>query len=146
MGKDAISKAALGYRLYSVWLIAALTLAALVALAVSPLVEIRLTGLANSLAISVIYAIVVSVAYASAWEKVARTSAPSLTQFYLVGSVLKMLAALAVFLVAAFVMGKPDAITFAFVFATYYVALLVFDCIYFARTEKKDIFNENKTE
>lgn len=146
MGKDAISKAALGYRRCSLQLVAALTLAAFVALAVFPLVEIRLPGFVNSLAISVVYAIVVSVAYASAWEKVARTSATSLTQFYLVGSVLKMLAALAVFLVAAFAMGKPDAITFALVFAVYYVALLVFDCIYFARTEKKDIFNENKTE
>lgn len=146
MGMDSIGAAARRYRRHSLWLTAGLTLAGLVALAVFPMVDVRFPGLANSLVVSVVYAIVASFAYAPAWESVARGSAANLAKFYLVGSMLKMLAALAVFLVAAVAMGKPQALTFALVFAAYYVALLVFDCAFFARIEKKGIFNENKTE
>lgn len=146
MAKDAISTAARRYRRHSLWLTAALTLAGLVALAVLPMVDLRFPGFANSLVVSVVYAIIASFAYAPAWESVARGSAANLAKFYLVGSLLKMMAALAVFLVGAVAMGKPQAATFALVFAAYYVALLVFDCAFFARIEKKGIFNENKIQ
>jgi hypothetical protein len=59
-------------------------------------------------------------------------------RFYLVGSVLRLLLALSVFLIYLVVVRKRQAVIgFALIFAIFYIVLLAFDCLYFVRVEKK---------
>ena len=51
---------------------------------------------------------------------------------------LKMMAGVLVFLIYVLVCDKQNILGFTVIFALFYVVLLVFDCIYFARVEKKN--------
>lgn len=92
--------------------------------------------------VSAVFSIVTTIAYLEAWKAAARHGAV-LAKFYLAASALRMIAALMVVIVGAFIY-KGDSLrvmTFALTFLAFYFLMLVFDSLYFARVEK-----HNKTD
>lgn len=90
--------------------------------------------------VSVLFSLLVSVAYGEAWVSVARCAPLHLSKFYLAASVLRMTVALAVAMVGALAF-RPDryaVVCFLLIFVTFYVVLLVFDCIYFVQILKNE--------
>ena len=71
-------------------------------------------------------------------KAVAKSSPANLAKFYLAALVLKLMAGTLVFLIYVLVCDKQNILGFTAIFALFYVVLLVFDCIYFARVEKKN--------
>ena len=92
----------------------------------------------NPLVVSAIFSLVASTAYGEAWKAVAKSSPANLAKFYLAALVLKLMAGTLVFLIYVLVCDKQNILGFTAIFALFYVVLLVFDCIYFARVEKKN--------
>ncbi len=132
-----IRQAGIRYRQISLWLVAGMTLVILFACRVSALCETILPQVVNPLVVSAIFSLVASIAYGEAWVSVAKSSPANLAKFYLAASALKMMLAAVVFLVYVVVCNKSQVLGFSVVFALFYVVLLVFDCIYFSRVEKK---------
>lgn len=94
--------------------------------------------LVNPVLISVIYVLVANAAYGLSWRAVASSSPGVLGKFYLVASVLRMLTAIIVAAVFCVISGSRDAIiNFVLVFSAFYVVMLVFDGVFFARLERK---------
>ena len=91
----------------------------------------------NPLVVSALFSIIASTAYGEAWKAIAKSSPANLAKFYLAALVIKMVAGTLVFLVYVLLCDKQNILGFTAIFALFYVALLVFDCIYFARVEKK---------
>ena len=90
--------------------------------------------------VSVVFSLIASIVYGQCWCSVAKSSPTSLAKFYLVASILRMMAALLVVLISLFIL-RPDKnaiLGFTAVFVIFYVILLIFDCIYFSRIEKKN--------
>ncbi|MDD5862526.1 MAG: hypothetical protein PUD15_08235 [Prevotella sp.] len=128
-----ITTAGKRYRKGSLWIIAAMMLIVLVIIRVTN--EFFLVG---GLVVTVVFSLPCSIVYGKAWEAVARRSPRQLAKFYLVAGTLRMLAAVLVFLV--YVLLHRDTGTllgFTALFAGFYLVLLLFDCIFFARIEKK---------
>ncbi len=125
------------YKQISLWITAGLALAILFACRVSAQCDSILTQVVNPLAVSAIYSLVASTAYGEAWRGVAKSSPANLAKFYLAASALKMMLGVVVFLVYVVVCDKQNILGFTAIFALFYVVLLVFDCLYFARVEKK---------
>ncbi len=95
-------------------------------------------AISHALLVSVIFSVVASFAYGYSWKSIAQNSPNNLAKFYLVGSLCRMMAALMVFVIYAFlVKDKSSVIWFTGIFAGFYIILLIFDCIYFTRTEKQ---------
>ena len=138
MDKTQVQLIAKRYKKYTLWLNAAMTFITLFACRLSVSCDTILPSMLNPLIVSVIFSLVVSVAYGEAWCAVALSSPANLAKFYLTASALKMLMAAVVFLVYAVVGDKANLLGFAAIFVVFYVVLLVFDCIYFARVEKKN--------
>lgn len=92
----------------------------------------------NPLVVSAIFSLAASTAYGEAWKAVAKSSPANLARFYLAALVLKLMAGTLVFLIYVLVCDKQNILGFTAIFALFYVVLLVFDCIYFARVEKKN--------
>lgn len=93
------------------------------------------------LAVSAVYALVVEVADAVAWRKVAAGSPDSMPTFFMAVSGLRFMVALVVMLVyflLAGKTGKADMGTFILIFALFYVAVLLHHTLFFARRRKKD--------
>ncbi len=125
------------YRQVSLWLTAGVALAILFGCRVSAQSDDITPRVVNPLCVSAIFSLVCSIAYGEAWQAVAKSSPANLAKFYLVASALKMMAAALVFLVYVLVCDRANIVGFAAVFMLFYVVTLVFDCIYFARVEKK---------
>jgi len=92
-----------------------------------------------ALAVSVTFSLACSLAYIQAWKAVARRSPETLPKLYLAGSAFRLMAAAMVVLVCC-VVWRHDVASirnFAAVFIAYYLALLVFDAIFFAKVSKK---------
>ena len=87
---------------------------------------------------SAIFSLVASTAYGEAWKAVAKSSPANLAKFYMAALVIKMIAGTLVFLIYVLVCDRQNILGFTVIFALFYVMLLVFDCIYFARVEKKN--------
>ena len=132
-----IRQTSIRYRQISLWLTAATTLVVLMACRVSALAEQLLPRLVNPLVVSALFSLVASTVYGVAWASVAKKSPANLAKFYLAASGLKMMLAAAVFLVCAVLTDKQNLVGFTAIFALFYIVLLVFDCIFFARVEKK---------
>lgn len=129
---DAAGDIGRRYRKIALWVIAGGMLLSLLVMQIT-----RDTSWLNALVVTVVYSFLVSVVYGLAWEHVARTSPDTLAKFYLAGSALRLIAAAMVFLVyAVIVRNKPEVLAFAVLFAAFYVVLLLFDCVFFARIEK----------
>lgn len=126
------------YKQISLWLTAAMALAILLACRVSAQCDNIIAQVVNPLVVSAIFSLVASTAYGEAWQSVAKSSPANLAKFYLAASALKMMLGAVVFLVYVVVCDKSNILGFAAIFALFYVVLLVFDCIYFARVEKKN--------
>ena len=125
------------YKQISLWLTAAMTLIILFACRVSAQCDDMIAQVVNPLVVSALFSIIASTAYGEAWKAIAKSSPANLAKFYLAALVIKMVAGTLVFLVYVLLCDKQNILGFTAIFALFYVALLVFDCIYFARVEKK---------
>ncbi len=130
------------YKQISLWLTAGLALAILFGCRVSAACDDIIAQVVNPLVVSAIYSLVSSTAYGEAWTAIAKSSPANLAKFYLVASALKMMAAVVVFLIYVVVCDKQNILGFTAIFVLFYVVLLVFDCIFFARIEKKKNINK----
>jgi len=137
MEKQQIQQIARKYRQISLWLTAGVALAILFACRVSAQCDSILPQVVNPLAVSAIFSLVCSTAYGEAWQAIAKSSPTNLAKFYLAASALKMMVAAVTFLIYVVVCDKSNIIGFTAIFMLFYIVLLVFDCIYFARVEKK---------
>lgn len=135
---QTIRQASIKYKQISLWLTAAVALAVLFACRLSAQCDDMIAQVVNPLVVSAIFSLVASTAYGEAWKAVAKSSPANLAKFYLVAMMLKMMAGVLVFLIYVLVCDKQNILGFTAIFALFYVMLLVFDCIYFARVEKKN--------
>ena len=104
------------------------------------LVASQYPSLVLPLAVSAAYALVVEVADAIAWRKVAAGSPDSMPTFFMAVSGLRFMVALVVMFVyflLAGKTGKADMGTFILIFALFYVAVLLHHTLFFARRRKK---------
>ena len=134
---QTIRQASIRYKQISLWLTAAVALAVLFACRLSAQCDDMIAQVVNPLVVSAIFSLVASTAYGEAWKAVAKSSPANLAKFYLAAMMLKMMAGVLVFLIYVLVCDKQNILGFTVIFALFYVVLLVFDCIYFARVEKK---------
>lgn len=135
---QTIRQASIRYKQISLWLTAAVALAVLFACRLSAQCDDMISQVVNPLVVSAIFSLVASTAYGEAWKAVAKSSPANLAKFYLAAMMLKMMAGVLVFLIYVLVCDKQNILGFTAIFALFYVVLLVFDCIYFARVEKKN--------
>ena len=125
------------YNKVSLWILCALTLVGFVTM--------QVTGrdvLLGALIVSTVFHLVCSISYGQAWKAVARRSPETLPKLYLASSAFRLILAAMVMLVWCFInRGSLESIKwFAAVFIVYYVVMLVFDAIFFAKVSK----NSNK--
>ena len=135
---QTIRQASIRYKQISLWLTAAVALAVLFACRLSAQCDDMIAQVVNPLVVSAIFSLVASTAYGEAWKAVAKSSPANLAKFYLAALVLKLMAGTLVFFIYVLVCDKQIILGFTVIFALFYVVLLVFDCIYFARVEKKN--------
>ena len=135
---QSIRQASIRYKQISLWLTAAVALAVLFACRLSAQCDDMIAQVVTPLVVSAIFSLVASTAYGEAWKAVAKSSPANLAKFYLVAMMLKMMAGVLVFLIYVLVCDKQNILGFTAIFALFYVVLLVFDCIYFTRVEKKN--------
>ena len=138
---QTIRQASIRYKQISLWLTAAVALAVLFACRLSAQCDDMIAQVVNPLVVSAIFSLVASTAYGEAWKAVAKSSPANLAKFYLAAMMLKMMAGVLVFLIYVLVCDKQNILGFTVIFALFYVVLLVFDCIYFARVEKKNLLS-----
>lgn len=137
-----IKQTSIRYKQISLWLTAGMALAILFACRVSASCDDIFPRLVNPLVVSALFSLVCSTAYGEAWQAIAKSSPANLAKFYLAASAMKMMAAAVVFLIYVVVCDKQNILGFAAIFVLFYVVLLVFDCIFFARVEKKSKLNK----
>ena len=142
MRLQTIRQAGIKYKQISLWLTALMALAILFACRLSALCNDILPQVVNPLVVSAIFSLVASTAYGEAWKAVAKSSPANLAKFYMEALVIKMVAGTLVFLIYVLVCDKQNILGFTAIFALFYVVLLVFDCIYFSRVEKKNNLNK----
>lgn len=135
---QTIRQASIRYKQISLWLTAAVALAVLFACRLSAQCDDMIAQVVNPLVVSAIFSLVASTAYGEAWKAVAKSSPANLARFYLAALVLKLMSGTLVFLIYVLVCDRQNILGFTAIFALFYVVLLVFDCIYFARVEKKN--------
>ena len=142
MRLQTIRQAGIKYKQISLWLTALMALAILFACRLSALCNDILPQVVNPLVVSAIFSLGASTAYGEAWKAVAKSSPANLAKFYMAALVIKMVAGTLVFLIYVLVCDKQNILGFTAIFALFYVVLLVFDCIYFSRVEKKNNLNK----
>ena len=135
---QTIRQASIRYKQISLWLTAAVALAVLFVCRLSAQCDDMIAQVVNPLVVSAIFSLVASTAYGEAWKAVAKSSPANLAKFYLAALVLKLMAGTLVFLIYVLVCDKQNILGFTVIFVLFCVVLLVFDCIYFARVEKKN--------
>ena len=98
------------------------------------------------LAVSVVFHAVCSTAYIQGWRAIARRSPDVLPKYYLAGSAFRLMAAAIVLLVVCVVKRADiDAIRwFSIVFIVYYLVMLIFDALFFAKVSKNSNNETNK--
>ncbi len=134
-GIDVITKT---YRKISLWLSVGITLLILLA---GQIMTSGNTFIGNTIGIvvmAVLYFIITNIVTSNAWIKAARKTDNSLTRFYIVAPMIKMVVALVVilFIIISRRYNKTVMLESVSVFAIYYVVQLLFDCIYYSRVEK----------
>lgn len=139
---QTIRQASIRYKQISLWLTAAVALAVLFACRLSAQCDDMIAQVVNPLVVSAIFSLVASTAYGEAWKAIAKSSPANLAKFYMAALVIKMVAGTLVFLIYVLVCDKQNILGFTAIFALFYVVLLVFDCIYFSRVEKKNNLNK----
>ena len=139
---QTIRQASIRYKQISLWLTAAVALAVLFACRLSAQCDDMIAQVVNPLIVSAIFSLVASTAYGEAWKAIAKSSPANLAKFYMAALVIKMVAGTLVFLIYVLTCDKQNILGFTAIFALFYVVLLVFDCIYFSRVEKKNNLNK----
>ena len=125
------------YNKVSLWIVCGLTLLGLVFMQVSGRMS-----LLNALIISAVFQLACSFAFGQAWRVMADRSPEQLPKLYLAGTAFRLMAAAVVLLVCC-VIFRHDIETikwFAAIFIVFYLAMLVFDAVFFAKVSK----NSNK--
>ena len=138
MRLQSIRQIGIKYKQVSLWLIAGMALAILFACRISAQCDSIIPQVVKPLVVSAIFSIVASTIHIEGWKAIAKSSPLNLAKFYLAASALRMMAAVVVFLIYVVVCDKSNIVGFTVIFVLFYVVLLVFDCIYFARVEKKN--------
>lgn len=92
-----------------------------------------------SLIISYIFSIVTLLIYGLCWKLIAKSSPKSLTLYYMAGSTMRMLLAIP-FVVGYWMYASSfeEVFRFVIVFIIFYLVMLAYDAIYFARVEKQN--------
>lgn len=126
------------YIVWSMILIVLLTVAAFL---------VEKSGMASALmypvAVSAVFSIVVEVADALVWRRVAKKSPDSLTTFYSAVSGFRMLLALATMFVCYLVVGRDAVAPYIVVLLVYYFVLLAHHSIFFSRLTNGGKLNIN---
>ena len=122
------------YNKVALWVLAGLTLAALLLMRV-----LFQTDWLTAILIAVVFNYACTIAYGLAWRSTARRSPELLPKFYLAASVLRLLLAAVVILCYCVVVRKhpEDIKVFAIIFILYYLVMLVFDALFFAKISKQ---------
>lgn len=136
-----IKQASIKYKQMALWLTAGMALAILLACRVSASCEEILPQVVKPLVVSSIFSLACSTAYGEAWKATATSSPVNLAKFYMAASGIKMMAA-SIVVIAYVAFDKQNVLGFAAIFALFYLVFLAFDCIYFARVEKKSKLNK----
>ena len=132
-----IDKTARQYNKVMIWVLAGLTLLGLIVM--------QVTGrqyLLSPMLISLVFCLLSGQVYIQGWKAVARRAYDALPKYYLASSAFRLMAAAIVLLVYCFIM-RRDIMSikwFAVVFIVYYIVILVFDAVFFAKVSK----NNNK--
>lgn len=89
--------------------------------------------------VSAVFHIICSVAYIGGWQALARRTPEILPKYYLASSAFRLMAAAMVLLVFCVVKrGDIEAIKwFAIVFIIFYLVMLAFDAVFFAKVSKQ---------
>lgn len=134
--QDIVGHYASLYNRIGLWIIAGLTLLGFLAEQIA-----FKYGFTYSIVFSAVYFLLVTMINGRCWRKAAQKAGNGLTRFYFASSAARMLLAFIVVLVGAFFLrgDKTCLLSFALIFATYYVLMQVFDCIFFSHIEKKHL-------
>ncbi len=122
------------YLKMSLWIIVGLALIvlALMSICYNP-------SLLNALIVTVLFSMFSSITYGLAWKRIVRSSPSALTKFFLAAPAVRMIVAAIVMGVWCYIVREPSAIkSFVLLFFAFYLILLVFDCVFFARQEKRN--------
>ncbi len=131
MDKDLISIIGRRHDKYNLWLIAGMALLAFVGINVCDKGEYI-----APLVVCVVYSLVSSIAYGATWRIAARRPT-ALTRFYLAASAIRMLSAVMVVVAfCALTSNRDTIIAFTVAFAVFYIVLMAFDGVFFARLER----------
>ncbi|MCI7580754.1 MAG: hypothetical protein MST01_11065 [Prevotella sp.] len=101
------------------------------------------SGLMYPVAVSAVFSIVVEVADAKVWRRVAKKSPDSLTTFYTAVSGFRMLLALATMFVCYIIVGRDAVAPYIVVMLVYYFVLLAHHSIFFSRLSNGGKLNIN---
>ena len=101
------------------------------------------SGLMYPVAVSAVFSIVVEVADAKVWRRVAKKSPDSLTTFYTAVSGFRMLLALATMFVCYIIVGHDAVAPYIVVMLVYYFVLLAHHSIFFSRLSNGGKLNIN---
>lgn len=132
---DSVAQARKKYCRYGLWIVCALFICGMIYDAA------MYRDNHTSLVISAVFSLASVYTFAGCWAWIARTSPSQLAKFYMAASAVRMLLAAVVVAVTCFMLhDRAQSLTFVVVFAVFYMALLVYNIVFFARTEK----NNNK--
>ena len=97
-------------------------------------------SLVSALAVSALYSIIVNLAYGSLWKRIAKSAPGTMAKFYLAASALRLITAALVVIVFCVINRSDKELirNFIFVFFAFYLVMLVFDSVFFARIEKNN--------
>ena len=126
-----IQKLSIAYIRQGLMVTAALALIALLVM------QVKYLDLLAPVIVSVVFSLVVCVAIALIWRRVAQRSAESLPTFFTAVSGFRMLLALAVMFVYYLVDTQDSMLRFFMVFIVFYFGMLIHHSIFFARINNR---------
>lgn len=122
------------YKKVSLWIIAGFMLGFLLAIQIT-----SNTPMLTGLVVCVLYFLTTTLVYAALWKTTAKASPTKLTGFYLTAMAVKFFLGILVVLAYCFIVRtREQVIAFAAMFTIYYIAMVIYDAIYFSRVEKKN--------
>jgi len=137
-----IDKTSKLYHKQSLWITVTITFAVFIAMGVNWL-DISLV---NALAVSVVYTVIVNYAYGLSWKHIAKSAPGTMAKFYLAASALRLITA-ALVVVSYCIISRNDNESirnFILLFFAFYIVMLIFDSVFFARIEKNNNLKTDK--
>ena len=104
---------------------------------------LQIDGMTSYLAVAAGFSLVVEVADAKVWRRVAKKSPDSLTTFYTAVSGFRMLLALATMFVCYIIVGRDAIMPYILVLLVFYFAMLAHHSIFFSRLSNGGKLNIN---